>query len=395
MGLETKKNQVIAQIDRLQTNLWQISKSLYQHPEIAFQEFKSAALLTDMLSEAGFSVERGIGGLETAFRAIYKKNGGSGPTVAFLAEYDALPEIGHACGHNLIAAAAVGAGMGMVPMLEQLPGQIMVIGTPAEEGGGGKRILVDAGVFNGIDAAMMFHPSSKNLVTRGSLASMRLKVEFFGKPAHAAAYPQGGINALDAMLLMFNGINALRQHFEPKDRVAGIILQGGDAPNIIPAHTAAEFSVRGKTSNRREEVLKKVLACAQAAAAATGCRLEYDPQPGYAEIIPNPTIANLLTDNLNKLGREVSLPLPDEPMGSTDMGNVSQVVPSLHPYIETVPPEVGGHTIEFRETCVSPSGKKAMLDGAKAMAMTAVDLLENPELVSRAWAELKDYRATV
>ena len=222
---------------------------------------------------------------------------------------------------------------------------------------------------------------------------MRLEVEFFGKPAHAAANPMGGINALDAMLLLFNSINALRQSFEPRDRVAGIILQGGDAANVIPAYTAAQFSIRGKNEARRDEVLRKAITCAEAAASATGCQVVLQEQPGYAEIIPNPTIAELLTQNLNNLGREVITPLPDEPMGSTDMGNVSQIVPALHPYLETVPPDVGGHTVEFRETCMSSSGKKAMLDGAKAMAMTGIDLLTNPGFVEQAWMDLKEYQA--
>ena len=390
MELAEAKLQVTNTINSLQGELWQIVSRLYETPEVAFKEYQSSALLADYLSEAGFEVEKGTGGLETAFQAVMKKHG-SEPTIAFLAEYDALPGLGHACGHNLIAAAAVGAGVSVAPVLNHLGGQIRVVGTPAEENGGGKRILVDAGVFADIDAAMMFHPASKNLVFRGSLASMRLKLEFFGKTAHAAASPEEGVNALDAMILTFNNVNALRQHFEIKDRIAGIITHGGDAANIIPGYTSAEFSVRGETEKRREEVLQKLLHCAEAAARATGCEIKYEARPGYTEIVPNPTIGNLFIDNMGTLGRDVVEPDPYERMGSTDMGNVSKVVPSIHPYLETVPKEVAGHTVEFAKVCMSESGKSAMLDAAKAMAMTAVDLLANPKLVREARTELDDY----
>ena len=249
----------------------------------------------------------------------------------------------------------------------------------------------DSGVFDGIDAAMMFHPASKNMVSRGSLASARLDIEFFGQTAHAAASPQEGINALDAMILTFNSINALRQHLEIKDRIAGIITHGGDAANIIPGYTAAQFSVRGESEKRREAVMEKVILCAQAAGLATGCDLKYDIQPGYSEIVPNPTLASLFKANLETLGRQVSDPEPNERMGSTDMGNVSKVVPSIHPYLATVPETIAGHTVEFRETCMSESGRAAMLDAAKAMACTAVDLLLDPKLLRIARKELDTY----
>ena len=390
MNLDAVKLQVIERIDTLQDKLWQLSRSLYENPEIAFEEHKSAALLTNILEEEGFEVKRAIGGLETAFQA-FTNISGDRPTIAFLAEYDALPVLGHACGHNLIAASALGAAFGAQAALQELPGSIRVIGTPAEEGGGGKRILAEAGVFEGLDAAMMIHPASENLVMRGSLASMRLGVEFFGKPAHAAAFPQGGINALDAMLMLFNAINALRQRFEIKDRVAGIIIKGGEAPNVIPAYTSAEFSIRGVNEKRRDEVLALVLDCAEAAAKALGCEVKFNIQPGYSEIVPNKIIATLFVENLKSLGRVATGPSPNQKMGSTDMGNVSKLVPAIHPYLATVPKEVGGHTVEFREICISPKGKDSMLVGAKAMAMTAVDLLGSPKMVSQARKELDQY----
>ena len=390
MNFAETKLQVANRVDAIENDLWRIVNSLYTHPELSFQEFESANLITSYLGENGFEIEKSAGGLETAFQAVRNGNGSS-PVIAILAEYDALPEIGHACGHNLIAAAAVGAGIGAASVLDQLSGQIRVIGTPAEEGGGGKRIMVDAGVFDDIDAAMMFHPASKNMVFRGSLASLRFKLEFFGKTAHAAASPQEGISALEAMIQTFNNINSLRQHLEIKDRIAGIITHGGDAANIVPGYTSAEFSVRGEDENRREVVLQKLINCAEAAAKATGCQIKYEALPGYTEIVPNHIVGNLFVENLTSLGREIVDPEPNERMGSTDMGNVSKVVPSIHPYLETVSKEIAGHTVEFREVCMSQSGKSSMLDAAKAMAMTAVDLLMKPHLVREAREELENY----
>jgi amidohydrolase len=390
MNIAETKLQVANYVATRLDDLWSIASTLYENPETSFNEFQAAKLLTKFLQKEGFELENGIGGLETAFQASRNGND-STPVVAFLAEYDALPEIGHACGHNLIAAAAVGAGLGVSSVIDGLRGQIRVIGTPAEEGGGGKRIMVDAGVFKDVDVAMMFHPASKNMVFRGSLASMRLNIEFIGKTSHAAASPQEGINALDAMILTFNNVNALRQHFEIKDRIAGIITHGGDAANIIPGYTAAEFSVRGESESRREEVLQKLINCAEAATLATGCQLKYEANPGYTEIVPNRVVGNLFAENLTSLGREVVAPEPNERMGSTDMGNVSKIVPSIHPYLETVTKDVSGHTVEFREVCMSEKGKSSLLDGAKAMAMTAIDLLTNPELVREARTELDHY----
>ncbi len=393
MNLTEAKQQVCEAVDALQSKLWGVCTQLYENPEIAFEEFESAATITAALQDGGFEIANGTGGLETSFTGTI--NGHSeGPTIAFLAEYDALPEIGHACGHNLIGTAALGAGLAIKTVIDQFAGQIRVIGTPAEERSGGKRILVDAGVFEDVDAAMMFHPSAKNMVTRGSLASMRLHIEFYGQTAHAAASPQEGINALDAMILTFNGINAQRQHFEIKDRIAGIITHGGEAANIIPGYTRAEFSIRGETENRRDEVCAKAIACAEAAAKATGCTLKVEPQPGYNEIYPNPTLADLFAKNLTTLGREVIAPEPNERMGSTDMGNVSKVVPAIHPYLETVTDEIAGHTVEYRDMCMTERGQKAMMDAAKALAMTAVDLLAEPSRLKQARAELDAYLAS-
>lgn len=380
------KKQIIAWVDSQSQNLWGISQSIFHEPEIAFKEYKACKLLTEALNANGFSIETGIGGLETAFRATHGES--TGPKIAILAEYDALVGLGHACGHNLIAAAALGAGMALAAAKTSLNGQIQVIGTPAEEGGGGKILLANAGIFDSVDAAMMFHPASKNMVLRPSLASAKIKIEFFGKASHAAAAPEEGINALDAMILTFNNINALRQTFGPKDRVAGIILKGGEAANIIPAYTSADFSVRSNTSKKRDLLVDKVTACAQAAAQAIGCQINVKGTQGYKEIIPNRILADLFKSNLEACGRVVVEPDPNERMGSTDMGDISHLVPAIHPYLAITPENVAGHTLEFKEYCISEAGKSAMLDAAKALAMTAVDLLSNPDLISKARDEL-------
>lgn len=374
------KQRVIAVIDGLRDDLMHISATLYANPELAFQEFQAAALLGQTLEAHGFTVERGVGGLETAFRAE-ARGAGDGPTIAILAEYDALPNLGHACGHNIIAASAIGAGIAVRTVLEQLPGRVLVIGTPAEEGGGGKLILLEKGVFADVDAAMMVHPASYTMTTRPSLASNRLTIEFTGKASHAAAAPEDGINALEAVLLTFNNVNALRLHLKPDARVHGIITHGGTAANIIPDYASAEFSVRAAQQSYAQEVLQRVVQCAEAGGIATGAQFKYTTKPGYAEIIPNPTMARLFTENWRAIGVEVHDPRPNERMGSTDMGNVSQALPALHPYIAIAPDGTGGHTLEFLAAAISPAGQEGLLNAAKALAMTTIDLLSSPELL--------------
>jgi amidohydrolase len=379
------KQRVVAEIDARRDELIRFADTIHANPEIAFKEFESAALLSRTLEENGFTVERGVADLETAFVATLQGQEGS-PTVAFLAEYDALPGLGHACGHNLIGTAAVGAGLAMKTVLPELLGTIQVIGTPAEEGGGGKVYMVDAGVFDGVDAVLIVHPSGKNKTRGTSLASYKISIEFFGKAAHAASRPDEGINALDAIIQTYNGINALRQHLRDDARIHGIITHGGDAPNIVPAYAAARFYVRAADVPYTEEVLKRVRACAEGAARATGARLEFkEYAPHYESMIPNSKLADLAEANMAALGIEVVPPEPNERMGgSTDMGNVSQVVPSLHPLIAIGPEEMGFHTAEFCEAAGSPLGHEGMVNAAKMMAMTAVDLLAAPDIVREA-----------
>ena len=373
-------------VDDMRERLIDISLAIHANPELAFQERASMALLADTAAAHGFSVQKGVAGLETAFVATSPGEPLS-PTVAFIAEYDALPGLGHACGHNIIGTAALAAALAVQSIREQLPGTVQLIGTPAEENGGGKVIMVERGVFDGVDAAMMIHPGTKAMTTRGSLASNKLRFEFFGKAAHAASAPDLGINALDACIQTFNNINALRQHLTPDVRIHGIITHGGEAPNIVPKYAAAEFSVRAATSDASFEIVQKVVRCAEAGAMAAGATVQVQHLTHYANRVANPTLARLFAANITQLGETVEEPAPGERMGSSDMGNVSQVLPAIHPYVVIADPGMSGHTPEFAAAAASERGHTALLRAAKAMAMTAVDLLAQPEWMAQARAE--------
>jgi amidohydrolase len=380
------KQRAIAAIDAARVDLIRLSETVHSNPELAFQEHRSAALLSDQLEQYGFTVQRGIGGLETSFRAEIRSPR-TGPAVAFLAEYDALPELGHACGHNIVCTAAVGAAMALKGLIDELRGSVLVIGTPAEEGGSGKIHLLKQGAFDGLDATMLVHPSARTMVTRGSLATVRVKLEFFGKAAHAAAAPEDGINALEALLAAFHNINALRLHLKSDARVHGIITDGGTAINVIPAYAAAQFSVRAATRVYLEEITSRVIRCAQAGALAAGAKCETTVDEGLAEIIPNRAIGRAFADNWKAIGVEVQEPRPNERMGSTDHGDVSHVIPSLHPYIAIAPEGTGGHTVAFRQAAISPDGHLGMINAAKGLAMTAIDLLSNDVLMQQVKVE--------
>lgn len=381
---EELKARVCDYIDEIAPQLLQISHTIHANPEIAFEEYQSMKLLADTADSYGYAVERGIAGLDTAFMAQSQR--GNGPTVAFIAEYDALPGLGHACGHNIIGTAATGAALAMQAVREEIDGVVKLIGTPAEEGGGGKVIMAEHNVFDDLDAAMMIHPGTKAMTTRTTLASNKIKFEFFGKPSHAAASPHLGINALDACIQTFNNISALRQHLKPTVRIHGIITHGGDAVNVVPEYTSALFSVRAADSDYSFEVLQKVIDCARAGALAAGATMKYDHMMHYAQRLANPTMAHLFGDNISSLGENVREPAPDEPMGSSDMGNVSQIVPSIHPYVTIAKPGTGGHTKAFAEASISEWGDHALLRSAKAMAMTAVELMTQPKVL----AQVKD-----
>ena len=382
------KARVQEYVDEMADRLIEISHTLHANPEIAFEEHASMALLSGVAEAEGFVVERGVAGLETAFAAT-SECAQPGPTIALLAEYDALPGLGHACGHNIIGTAATGAALAVHAVRDSLAGTVRLFGTPAEEGGGGKVIMLERGVFDGVDAAMMIHPGVKAMTARGSIASNSLHFEFFGKPSHAASTPDMGINALDACIQTFNNINALRQHLTPDVRIHGIITHGGDAVNVVPKYAAAKFSVRATDSDASLEVVEKVVRCAEAGALAAGAELKVHRLAHYAHRVPNPTLARLFGENISSLGEDVQEPSPNERKGSSDMGNVSHTVPAIHPYVVIADPDVAGHTPEFAAAAASPRGDQALLRAAKALAMTAVDLMTQPELVAQAKTELR------
>ena len=387
MDVDGLKARACAAIDEQAGPLVALSLRIHAHPEVAFQETQAAAWLVEYLRGQRFTVTAGIVGLPTAFRAVA---GAGSPAVAILAEYDALPGIGHGCGHNIIATAAAGAGAGVRAVIDELGGSVQVIGTPAEEVYAGKAIMIAAGAFDGLDAAIMTHPGTRDTVIAKALACAELKVEYHGREAHAAAQPERGINALEAMIIAFNAINSVRQHIRRTARVHGIITDGGEAPNIVPGHSAASFLVRAEDDVYLEELKRRVADCFEAGAKATGARLELTwNEHQYSAMNTNSVIGRAHRKNLAVLGREVPEVETARPMGSTDMGNVSKVVPAIHPSIAIAPGDVNSHSPEFAEYAASDSGSRAVIDGAKALAMTAIDILADADLRAAMRAEFE------
>ena len=392
MELKALKESLVEQVTRRREELIAVAAELYGAPETGLNEHRAAALLTSILEREGFVVERGVAGLETAFRAV---SGAEGTGVAILAEMDALPVLGHACGHNIIAAAAIGAALALRAALPSGAGRVVVLGTPAEELGIGKVDMIAAGCFRDIDFAMMVHPSSRRLVVKGSIGLARVRFHFTGRAAHAAAYPEEGVNALDAVLQTFNAVNALRQHLRPDVRVHGIITDGGTAPNIIPAQASCYFYVRADDLAGVEQALARVTACAEGAALATGCglRVEKDPRV-LAPMRLNRAFSRLYGSQLAFLGLEEAQAAADRNRGSSDIGNVSQVVPTIHPHVP-IGDGLRIHSEEFARATVSPRGEEAVLEGARALALTAAELLLSPEVRAEIIAEFKGYDETV
>lgn len=377
------KGKVCSRVDEMKERLIGVSREIHAHPELKLEEYRASRLLADELGKDGFAVELGVANLETAIRAAHPAQS-EGPAVAIIGEYDALPEIGHACGHNLIAAAALGAALALAAIKSELPGNLLFFGTPGEEGGGGKVIMLNAGLFDGIDAAMMFHPSRYTVLNRGSLAITELVIRFTGKAAHASGSPEKGVNALDAVIQTFNAMNALRQHIKDGARIHGIITDGGAKPNIVPEHAAAAFYVRAPDSDYRDEVLNKFRRCAEGAALATGATLSFETVGHtYKAMKPNHAMGEMFTRNLEVLGEPLKPPPADAGLGSTDMGDVSQAIPSIHAYVHICPEEIVEHSHEFAKAAISERGEEVMLIAAKAMAMTAIDLFTDPDLVRR------------
>jgi amidohydrolase len=388
--LGSLKERVCKEIDAARAEFVALSRRIHEHPELGLEERQAAEWLGALLRESGFSLERPIAGLATAFRAEVRGERAR-PNVALLAEYDALAGLGHACGHNLICMASIGAAVALRRGVSTLPGTLTVLGTPAEETTGGKVVMVDQGVFEGIDAAMMFHPSRSNWWTRGALAAQSLAVKFYGKPAHAAAMPEKGINALNALLLTYHAIDSLRQHVPSDVRIHGIITKGGDAPNVVPAYAEGDFLVRAAARATMADVMTKVKRCAEGAAAQTGARVEFEQGLVYAERYNNGVLADLFAANMARVGVDGERPPSEGGVGSSDIGNVSMVCPTIHPYLK-IADDVSGHTVEFREAAGSPRGYDAMIAAAKGLAMTALDVFYRPGTVTAMWDE---FRATV
>ena len=386
--LASKKQAISAEVDRLAERLWQIALDIHGAPEVGWDSPKAVAWLTAPLFEAGFTVEVPIAGLGSAFRATWSGSGGAAPAVGLLAEYDALRGIGHGCGHNLIGTAAVGAALALKAAVPDLTGKILVLGTPFEEGGGGKVVMAERGIFSALDVAMMMHPQRRTMVGRGGLACVSLTVRYHGKASHASSAPELGISALDAVLQLFFGINQLRQ-FAPADhRIHGIITHGGVAPNIVPALAEAEILVRAVSRGELTDLVRKVRAIAEGACVATGARLEIEEGLVYAERRENRALGQAFAANLEALGEPVEP--PTKGVGSSDMGNVMEICPAIHPYVK-ISDEIN-HSPEFAQAASSECGRRGLLLGAKALAMTALDVCQDPTLVVAIKAEHAAYR---
>lgn len=382
--LDAAKERICAEIDRRAELLVEASHEIWGHPELNFEERFAHDLLTSLLDDAGVEVERNAYGLDTAFAA---RAGREGPTIAVLCEYDALPEIGHACGHNIIGTAGLGAGLAAAALADELGGQVRILGTPAEEGGGGKVYLAERGAFDDVDVAMMVHPAGGDLTRMDVIAIHTATVDYEGQAAHAAAFPFKGRNALDAAVLGYNAIAALRQHIRPDERIHGIFTRAGDKPNIVPEHAQAEWFVRSRTLASLSRLKPRVVACLEAGASAAGCGCTIRwKDPAYADMLDSGPVLARYVENAARTGRIVrdSRDVPYPVVGSTDMGNVSYVVPSIHPMIAVAPPHISIHSPDFADHARGPNGDKAVIDGAKAMAMTVVDLWGAPDVVTAA-----------
>lgn len=375
------KQEIASTIDLHAPSFTEISRFIGENPELGHEEWKASARLIEALKEHGFTVQAPYAGLPTAFLGTYTASK-PGPTIAFLCEYDALPELGHACGHHLICVMGLAAAVGLKAVIDQLGGTIRVYGTPAEETKGGKVDMAAAGLFDDVDVALMAHPYYAYEKSGSSLAMDALEFEFFGKAAHAAASPYEGVNALDAVLLLFQSIGALRQQLRSHARIHGIITEGGKAPNIIPDYAAAQFYVRSANRPYTDETVQKVIRCAEGAALQTGCTMKWSNyEYSYDELITNAHLSDTFTRNLVGLGiREDEIEYGKD-HGSLDLGNVSRHCPSIHPYVKVVDEKHLLHTKEFRDLAMQPRAFEGMLLGAKALAFTAYDVLADSALL--------------
>ena len=381
MDVMEAKARVRAEIERLTPTLIEVSHGIHANPELNFEEHFAHEMLTGVLADEGLAVEQGAYDMTTAFDA---RVGSEGPTIAVCCEYDALPAIGHACGHNIIAAAGLGAGLAAATVAEALGGRLAILGTPAEEGGGGKEFMIRRGAFDDVDAAMMVHPADHDLRWMQTIAIHTMTVEYEGRAAHAAAAPHKGRNALDAAVLGYNNVAALRQHIRPEERIHGVFTEAGDKPNIVPARAAAEWYVRSRNMETIEPLKERFLACLDAGARAAGCTMTHEwNDPPFYDMVDNGPLLDLYCANAADIGRAVDEPNPMSVVaGSTDMGNVSYAVPAIHPMIKVAPSGCAIHTPDFATHARSEAGDRAVIDGALSMALTIVDLWADAETLS-------------
>ncbi len=373
--------ELASQATALRPRFEETSRDIFQHPELKFEERHAATTLTALLASEGFAVEPGLGGLETAFAA---RKGTTGPHIGLLLEYDALPEIGHACGHNLIAAGGSTAAALVARNFPQT-GRLSVIGTPAEEGGGGKVKLLEAGAFAGLDAVLMFHPADRTLAWRHALAAAHLRIQFHGKAAHASKTPEEGRSALSAMTQFFVATDSLRQFIPPTARIHGVIRHGGAAPNVVPDFTEADMFVRDLTAERTLALVERVTAGAHGAAMCAGCSASVThTAPVYTERKNNHTMAGRLSGYLQELDVPVDPPSFANPVGSSDVGNVSLTVPTIQPYLKIAERGTPSHSIAFRDAAMTPEAHDAALKMAVALARTIQDLMTDAELLAAA-----------
>lgn len=379
------KDQLSAYIQSHRGDLLDVSHQIHSQPELAFEEHKACAILTDAISDLGHAASKGSFGLETAFDALTVNN--PGPQVDILAEYDALPGIGHACGHNLIATSALGAAAALGAIASDLPGRVRLLGTPAEEKGGGKELMAREGAFKHTDMAMMIHPAGVNLSTMPSICIAEVKVVYRGQSAHASAMPHRGKNALDGLLLAYQAISNLRQHIRDNERIHGIVTEGGEAPNIVPDRAVGEFYVRAANVRALESLKPRVQACFEAGATASGCEVDVLwAGVDYLDLNTNWPLADQFQLNAEALGRQF---VDKDSMwraaaGSTDMGNVTHMLPGIHPMLASAPSNVVIHHPDFADYAGSEMGDAAAIDGAIALAHTAVDYLLDPQLQEKA-----------
>ena len=386
MTADGVNTQIAEEVTAWGERLVALSHDIHAHPELNFAEHHAHDALVRLLTSAGLDVEAHAFGMPTAFAA--RAGSGDGPLVAILCEYDALPGVGHACGHNVIAGIGAGAGIAAASVVERLGGRLLVLGTPAEEGGGGKIDLIDAGAFDGVDVALMVHPAGADLSRMDAIAVAQYRVRYSGRASHAAAAPHLGRNALDAAVLGYVNVAALRQHIRSDERVHGIFTEAGEAANVVPRTAEAIWFVRSPTMGGLDRLSERVHACLRAGAEAAGCEITIEPESHtFADMIDNPVLVERYVFHASGVGRDVVEPSTDvRVVGSTDMGNVSHVVPSIHPVIKVAPEHVAIHTAEFATHAASAEADRAVLDGAAILALVAADCWQDPLVVPAAAA---------